>query len=621
MTSKIQKNLRNKRKNQFFNKSFQDYRNDLLNYANTYYSNNISDFSEASLGGMLLDFAAIVGDSLSFYAEQQFNELNYETANNPENIRKHLKRAGIKEGFPTPSAVFVDFFLEVDVDNSSGSNEVKPLLSDLPVIKKETILGSSEGINFVLEEDVDFTKNYKFEEVSQFDGSENPSKVIISKKGICISGNITNERVIFGSNPENEFFAATLENNNITKILSVIDDQLNEYFEVDFLSQNTVFKRESFNGEDYVEIVPAIYKFVREEDFNSLTTTIRFGNGNGKSLESDILENPEDILLPLLGRDYTVSTSLDPNDLLKSNSLGVSPASRTVNIKYKYGGGLDHNLPEGSIDNIIEINYSFPNMASLTATNIIKQKNIIENMGVLNREESIGGSDGSTLEELKNIIPSAMKSQNRIITHEDLISRIYTLPSNFGKVHKVAALENNFTGTSKDLFVVCKNSEGFYSSANDALKINLSNYLNEFRLIGDNFNIIDCPIFNFGINIIVKIRSGFLAENVFDDIKSRIIANMNFEKLNIGEPINTNDIVNICLNTQGVVNVVSPLQEIIVSKTEKDSFIDPDSDALLSYNNNFFNPLENFESGLVYPKRGGIFEIRYNNNDINISAS
>ena len=63
-------------------------------------SDNIVDFSEVSLGGMLLDFAAIVGDSLVYYAEQQFNELDYTTATDVNNIVKHMQRANIKLNTP-----------------------------------------------------------------------------------------------------------------------------------------------------------------------------------------------------------------------------------------------------------------------------------------------------------------------------------------------------------------------------------------------------------------------------------------------------------------------------------------------------------------------------------------
>ena len=40
----------------------------------------MQDFSETSLGGLFLDMAAFVGDTMSFYLDHQFNELNPTTA-------------------------------------------------------------------------------------------------------------------------------------------------------------------------------------------------------------------------------------------------------------------------------------------------------------------------------------------------------------------------------------------------------------------------------------------------------------------------------------------------------------------------------------------------------------
>ena len=95
-SSQFENYLKNDNTKQFSSQTFTDFRNELLQYASTFYKDQIVDFSEVSLGGMLLDFAAIVGDSLIFYAEQQFNELDYETATDPASIQKHLRRVNIK---------------------------------------------------------------------------------------------------------------------------------------------------------------------------------------------------------------------------------------------------------------------------------------------------------------------------------------------------------------------------------------------------------------------------------------------------------------------------------------------------------------------------------------------
>ena len=82
-----EKNVR--QKNNFIAKSKEDYKSELLDYARKNFENQIEDFSEASLGGMFLDFAAIVGESLTNYVDFQINELNYETATSDFNINNH----------------------------------------------------------------------------------------------------------------------------------------------------------------------------------------------------------------------------------------------------------------------------------------------------------------------------------------------------------------------------------------------------------------------------------------------------------------------------------------------------------------------------------------------------
>jgi len=240
--SELEKYLENKTSKRFINQTFTDFRQDLLKYANTFYKDNIVDFSEVSLGGMLLDFAAIVGDSLVYYSEQQFNELDYETAVDPENINKHLRRANIKNSKASPSSTMITFEIEVDVDINSDIENPKPNQQHLPIIKKGTILSSESGINFILQEDVDFSDGY-----TQLIGEENLNGSIatlfLSKKGLCVSGDIFEEVISF-DNANSQFYLSTsLEKDNITNIISVVDNENNEYHEVEYLTQSTVFQK------------------------------------------------------------------------------------------------------------------------------------------------------------------------------------------------------------------------------------------------------------------------------------------------------------------------------------------------------------------------------------------
>ena len=40
-----------------------------------YFPDKITDFSESSVGGMLLDMAAMVGDTMSFYLDQMYESV------------------------------------------------------------------------------------------------------------------------------------------------------------------------------------------------------------------------------------------------------------------------------------------------------------------------------------------------------------------------------------------------------------------------------------------------------------------------------------------------------------------------------------------------------------------
>lgn len=619
--SQLENYLKNQNNKQFSSQTFSDFRQELLQHANLYYKDNIVDFSEVSLGGMLLDFAAIVGDSLVYYAEQQFNELDYTTATDVNNIVKHMQRANIKSSKASPASVEITFTIEVERDTESPDYDVKPLLKELPIIKKGTTTVSDTGIIFTLQEDIDFRNNYN-SEVSEEDADGTVMSLFLSKKGLCVSGIIEEETINMPSD-NNQFFAkVNLERDNVTKIISVVDEDNNEYYEVEYLTQSTVFKKVKDSDDNYISILPATYKFVREENYLSGKTSLRFGNGNAKSLKSNAFANTEDLLLPLKNTDTISRISLDPSNLLESDSLGISPAGKSVTIVYKYGGGTNHNVPASSISSVLgQPTMIFPDLGIDEANYESITDRVIDSLSVINNNTAIGGTQALSLEELKLQIPNAIKAQSRIITHEDLLTRILSMPSDFGRISKAVALDNPYTSTSKDLFIVCKDSDGYYTEANDAIKVNLSMYLNEYRLIGDNFNILDVPVFNFGIKAKVKIKSGFDVESVIFDINTRIVENMRFDLLEIGSPININQIALVIESTDGVDTLITPKKALIVSKNSDDSFFDIDLAKRLAYNENIFNPFSLYDNGIINPPRGGLFEMRYTFKDIFIVAN
>ena len=113
MADDIKKKFGIQRNRSYLNRDFQDFRNELVNYASVYFKDKIQDFSEASMGGLFLDMAAYVGDNMSYYLDHQFKELNPITVVEASNIETMVRNAGIRINGNSPASVEVDFYIEV----------------------------------------------------------------------------------------------------------------------------------------------------------------------------------------------------------------------------------------------------------------------------------------------------------------------------------------------------------------------------------------------------------------------------------------------------------------------------------------------------------------------------
>ena len=93
----------------YINKDFSSLKNSLIQYAKTYFPNSYRDFNETSPGMMLLELNAYVGDTLSFYIDQQFKEMFLNTAEERVNIINLSKMLGYKVKPIVPSLVELTF--------------------------------------------------------------------------------------------------------------------------------------------------------------------------------------------------------------------------------------------------------------------------------------------------------------------------------------------------------------------------------------------------------------------------------------------------------------------------------------------------------------------------------
>jgi len=135
--------LKKVRDRKYLNKDFNSLKSDLVGYARQYYKDTIVDFSESSLSGMLVELAAYVGDTMSFYLDHQFSELNPDTAVETTNIENHIKNSGIEIVGSSPAVVNQSFYIEVPAKTVNG--EYVPDDSYFPVITADLFFPKTDN--------------------------------------------------------------------------------------------------------------------------------------------------------------------------------------------------------------------------------------------------------------------------------------------------------------------------------------------------------------------------------------------------------------------------------------------------------------------------------------------
>ena len=92
----------------YLNKDFNTFKDQLLNFAETYYPETFNDFSEGSPGLMFIEMAAYVGDVLSFYTDKQLQETFLNLAQDRENLFNIAYTMGYKPNVTAASTALLD---------------------------------------------------------------------------------------------------------------------------------------------------------------------------------------------------------------------------------------------------------------------------------------------------------------------------------------------------------------------------------------------------------------------------------------------------------------------------------------------------------------------------------
>ena len=600
--------LKSVRQRRYLNKEFDALRQDLLSYARTYYADQLADFSESSLGGLLLDFPAYVGDVMSFYLDHQFSELDSDTAVETDNIQRSLRRAGVDVVGASPAVTMLTFFVEVPAATENGV--VVPSTLALPVVQSGTVCRAENGVEFELLQDVDFTAKDSTGNVvaaytvGKSNSAGTPLTFILKADGLAISGEDTVETYTFGGFVP--FRRVTLANANVTNVVNVTDSLGNVYYQVGNLVEDTVFKAipNSNVSKDGVEaalqLLPVPFRYTAQVSLADRATTLIFGGGSADTLTDDAVPDPSLFALPLYGKKTFPRPVLNPQRLLDTKTLGVSASDVVITIAYRFGGGLSHNVEANSVKSVSSLSMAFPKSPAPPVAAAVRAST-----SVINRKKAAGGLDAPTPDELKEFVPLARNSQSRLVTKPDLIARVHTMPANFGRVFRASSRPSPGNPLATQLAVVVKDADGSLDVAPDVLKDNLKVYLNSFRMISDAIDIIDASVVNFRITYEVTVDIAANKKSVLQQVNTKLRSFFSVDNFHLDQPIVISDLQNLLYNTNGVTSVNT------VRLDNVSGFVDG-----RQYSDVFWDIQINTRRGVSLPPPGGVFNLKFPDEDI-----
>jgi len=581
----------------YTSRDYKSIRKDLMEMAERLYPDTFQDFSEASFGSMMIDAVAYVGDQLSFYLDYNVNETFLDTSYQTENILRHGRIMGYKH--PGRSSTYGTAAIFVLIPASTTG--IGPDAAYLPVLKRGSRFTSATGLNFVLTENVDFASPKNTTVVAQVDESTGaPTYYAIKAYGNVVSGFFSQETVTVGD--YERFKKIKLSAKNVSEIVSVFDSDGNEYFEVDYLAQDTVFK-EIANNNYKNDNVPSILKpflvsrkFVIERDRNF--TYLQFGSGDNS--QDNVIAEPQNVAMNIFGKNYVTDTTFDPSRISSNKTFGVSPSNTTLTVVYRVTNPINSNLTAGGLNKVSRANLDFKNRNSLITSTVDTIRNSVE---VTNETPIVGDVSNASSTEIKRRIYDTFPTQNRAVTQADYENVALRMPAKFGSVKRVSA-QRDPTSANRNLniYVVSEDAQGKLTNTNGTIKNNLKTWLNQYRMVNDTIDIVDPYIVNIGIDFAIRAMPGVDKFALLDSAISSLTKTYE-TSLYIGEHFSISEIYEELKKVRGVQDVY----KVTLSSKTSESY----SGATFDINAN----LSPDGSYLIVPKNA-IIEIKFPSTDI-----
>jgi hypothetical protein len=599
----------------YINRDFSDFRSRLIEYARTYFPQTYTDFSETSPGMMFMEQASYVGDVLSFYLDNQFQETFIQYAQQTNNVFDLAYMFNYRPKTTGVAQTTIDFYQQLPAIDDGTGNRV-PDYSYAITIDENTTVNSQNGNSFIIQDKIDFSVSSSQDptEVTIYQISGNiPQYYLLKKSRKAISATINT--TFFDFTTPTPYQTVNIQNNNIIKILDITDTNGDRWYEVDHLGQEMVLdtiKNTNINDPNQNGDTPYLLRLKKVAKrfatrFTSLSNLqLQFGAGSPTTVTEEITPNPNNVGIGLPFERDKLTTAYSPVNFLYTGTYGISPSNTTLTVRYLTGGGVTSNIPANTLTSLITTNCKFNNINLNTTT----ANYIFNSLSANNPIPASGGRGGDTLEEIRQNTLAIAASQQRSVTADDYLIRALSMPSDYGVVSKAfiqqPKLTDNQVSTIEtlNLYVLSLNSTGQLDYANDTLKNNLRTYLSQYRMIGDNIEIRDAFIINIGVDFEIIVLPEYNNNEVLLACITALQTYFNINNWQLNQPIMIRDLYLALDKIKGVQSVKS------VNISNK-------AGTTSGYSQYAYDIVGATQNQVIYPSLDpSIFEVKYPNLDI-----
>jgi len=598
----------------YINKDFTSYRNQLVNYSQTYFPTTYTDFSPTSPGMMFIEQAAYVGDVLSFYLDNQIQENYLQYARQTNNLYDMAYMYGYKPRVTGLATVTVDLYQQVPAKLINGVAE--PDYDYAVIINANTQITTTSGTpqTFIIEDSVNFTvsssSNPTSVTVAQIT-SGIPDYYLLRKSTTAYSGTIRSTDFSFGAPVE--FATVSINAPNIANIIDVIDSDGNQYYEVDYLGQDLVFDGmrntnvndpNTYNDSDtpYLLQTKSVQNRFATRYLASNLLQLQFGAGSPATVTENVIPNPFNVGLGLPFGQDKLTTAYSPTNFIFTNTYGNTPSNTTLTVRYLSGGGVGSNILANALTNVNNSTIQFLK----GGLNVTTAQYVFDSIASNNPYAANGGNNGDTIEDIRQNAISQFSTQMRNVTQDDYLVRALSMPSKFGTISKAFTQKPNAdeANTTLDIYCLSQNEQSQLTIPSSTLKNNLKTYLNEYRMIGDTISIKNAFIINFAIDFEIITYPNYINNKVLSDCIVALRNYFKIDKWQINQPIITPDLFVLLDAIDGVQTVKQ------INFTNKTGTSQNYSE--WAYDMNGAN-----QNGTIFPSLDpSIFELKFPNSDI-----